>query len=885
MELKNNLAIDFDSFADTISQILLEDSAVFRSIYPGSTAKILVDVLAGYAAMLMYRLQAAVSNTFLQTAFSEDSILAASEMLGVSITGNQGSSIDLTLSREEMKQANYPEINIPLYTNFEINGLNFYNREIYTFPSGYQRIHITLYQGEVHQKEFTTTGALNERFEFGSDFTTDLNFVRVFIDGKEWKTDRETILDYATNDQYDSSTTQVVLLKTDSSGISYIQFGNGLYGTIPMSGSIVTVYYASCDGLAGNFSGAGSVSLKDNILYNDEALEVFSNNIGTASGGADRVTPSILKYMSPRIFASNNRMVRRQDYVGLLMEYSGYKDVKVWGEFEESKQKGYADNSMMNIAYYSALPNNFSVKKVTLGVGDGETSVFREDCNISNTTEFPGSILVEYKYSWLDDDGIENIYSENFRDYAGNGYLFSDRVTHTISASSIPNIIKSDSEHSTNVASNMIMDVDSIGTIINSGDYYEAKRQPSTAAPIIIEFDMPDQVLNQETGENEDTIMAGIRLMASPFSSADDRAYPSKVLVIATREENPEKQLWSYLQDGACEIVMSAQVNSVIVTVTSDGLDRLLKSQYTAIASNGVKATITIDPNKVGTEAISGGIINCNIVFENSPGTTIQSKLIVGTINSKYYSFPELMHDEQWTILSEVNSISDPGTSNWGEWISFNTSSLEEEVITYKDGELTKKKLPNVFKHYRLIILGQHGSSDVQKLKINKIAFLAECNASKVDYETGDAVIKFEEAPVEDTVISATTIGEKISDYQFLLDYAYIKKMNHFTTEINYRDPKIKRVDIDLRVVYDTDADVPSVRNNVESAISELFQVQPGIIGRSMRLSEIYAAVMKVDGVKYCVINSPTSDIEADVNEILYLSNSTIAYQSSARLL
>ena len=146
-------------------------------------------------------------------------------------------------------------------------------------------------------------------------------------------------------------------------------------------------------------------------------------------------------------------------------------------------------------------------------------------------------------------------------------------------------------------------------------------------------------------------------------------------------------------------------------------------------------------------------------------------------------------------------------------------------------------------------------------------------------------MIKFEQAPIEDEVITATTIGEKISDYQFLIDYAYIKKMNHFTTEINYRDPKIKRIDIDLRVVYDTDADVASVRNNVEAAVSDLFQVQPGIIGRSMRLSEIYAAVMSVDGVKYCVINSPTSDIEADVNEILYLSNSTITYQSSARLI
>ena len=163
MELKNNLAIDFDTFSNSLTNIILADSQTFASIYPGSTSKILIDILAGYASMLMYRLQAAVSNSYLQTAFSEESILAASEMLGVQLRGNIGSSVDLTLSREELPENGYPEIDIPVYTNFEINGLNFYNRVVYTFPASYTRLHMTLHQGEVHKKEFTTTGALNER--------------------------------------------------------------------------------------------------------------------------------------------------------------------------------------------------------------------------------------------------------------------------------------------------------------------------------------------------------------------------------------------------------------------------------------------------------------------------------------------------------------------------------------------------------------------------------------------------------------------------------------------------------------------------------------------------------------------------------------------------
>lgn len=884
MELKNNLAIDFGTFSETLKQILLEDSTVFRSIYPGSTSKILVDVLAGYASMLMYRLQAAVSNTFLQTAFSEDSILAASEMLGVSIVGKQGSSVDLVLSRDPMERANFPELSIPLYTNFEINGLNFYNREVYTFPSGYQRIHMTLYQGEVHQKEFTTTGALNERFEFGSDFNADLNFVKVYIDGKEWKTDRETILDYAVNDTSGSETKQVVLLKTDSSGVSYIQFGNGLYGSIPMSGSVVTLYYASCDGLAGNFSGAGVVELKDNIFYEDEMLSVFSEDIGTASGGADRITPSMLKYISPRVFASNNRMVRRQDYEGLLMESSGYKDVKVWGEFEESKEKGYADYSMMNRVYYSALPNSFSTKTITMAVGDGENKVF-QGYNISNTACLPGSILIEYKNYTLDSEGKEIEESEEFRDYSGLGYLFSNSESHTISSSVDPISIKADSVEGDHVVENVIMDIGDEQLIINSGLYYEASRQPSTASPLIIEFSMPDKFSVEGSDKSEDLMMAGIRILSAPFSAADDRAYPSKIMMIASREENVDKPLWAYMNHGAKSVNLFAQINAVTINFVDNNVDGKLKSEYKALASTGVEATITMNEEDVGSELLSSKTFPCKVRFENNEEYEYSSTLIVGEIKNKYYTFADLMHDPQWVVISDVNNTIDPGASTWGEWVSFKTVDGEEEIIDYKDGALSNKKIPYTFKHYRLIILGQHGTSSTQNLKINKIAFVPSNLASSVKYETGEVTVRFEKAPPEDVPILVTTIGEKISEYQYLLDYAFIKKMNHFTTEVEYRDPRIKRIDLSIKVVYDTDTDLPSLRNDVEVVLANMFNVRPGIIGDSVRLSSIYAAVMSVSGVKYCIINSPTSDIEADVNEILYLTTTDIQYQSSARLL
>lgn len=889
MELKNNLAIDFDTFSNSLTNIILADSQTFASIYPGSTSKILIDILAGYASMLMYRLQAAVSNSYLQTAFSEESILAASEMLGVQLRGNIGSSVDLTLSREELPENGYPEIDIPVYTNFEINGLNFYNRVVYTFPASYTRLHMTLYQGEVHKKEFTTTGALNERFEFGVDFTTDLNFVTVFVNGQAWKTDRETILDYATNERYDSTSNNVVLLKMDPSGVSYIQFGNGLYGTVPMSGSSVVIYYASCEGNKGNFSVSDGIRLKDNIVYNGEMLSVYSEYIGTASGGSNRVEASTLKYISPRIFAANNRMVKRNDYIGLLMEYSGYKDVNVWGEFEESKKKGYADNSMMNIAYYTAVLGDFSVKKVALVEGDGETTIFKsdEDCgvNVSNVNEFPGSVLVEYRHAWIDEEsGKEEVESETFMDYSGNGYLLSDSPEHTVATYTAPTSVSVDADTQDHPISNTTMRVVD-GRVVNTDVYFEASRQPSSSAPLMIEFDLPSSVEDPDTGEmTTDVVLSGIRMLSTSFTSADDRAFPSKVMVIATRSESPKKPLWSYLRSSACTIDMFAQVNSVTVSWTDRDLNNLVKEEYSATASTGESAIIRPISTYVGTELSAGSVLPCEIFFPPSAVSHVTNIVVTGFIRD-YYTFPELMHDSEWEVISRVNNIKDPGPISWSDWIGMDTVSPTKKIITYEDGKVISKELSHVYKHYRFIILGQHGSSKTQTTKINKISFLLKNNSSTVDYETGEAVLRFLKPPVEGEIVTATTIGDKISDYQYLVDYAYMRKMNHFTTEINYQIPRIKRVNLDIRVVYSTDADLTVVRNEVENSIKDLFTLGPGFIGESMRLSSIYAAVMRVDGVRYCIINSPSSDIEVEIDEVLYLTEFSVEYQSSARII
>lgn len=874
MELKNNLVIDYDTFYSAIEEILLEDSTVFKSLYPGSTANIFVEALAGYASMLMYRLQTAISNSFLKTAFSEYSIFSIAEMLGTIIRGNSGSVIDLILSRKPFEgPTSLPVFIIPSHTSFTIKNTLFYNREPLTFPSSYTNIAVTLYQGEVRVQEYTTTGALNEKFIFGSDFETDINYVKVYVNGVEWKTDYETLMDYSVDEYNSTEFVQTVLLKTNVDGTCYIQFGNGLYGALPPEGSIVKIVYASTKGSEGNFSGATGIVINENLTFGSQVLEVYSDSIGSATGGTDRLDAESLKYISPRLFASNNRAVKRSDYIGQLMYEANYKDCNFWGEYEEALKEGYADNSMMNRVYYTAITNDFSVKNIAFCTGDGTTTDFTK--NVSSIIMFPGSVEVSSSL-------------ETFRDFSGAGYMFSLASDYTIKKSTLledKTDIKCDSvgnycnvtatltcdefegvafkfkvyneectlkppvfeseiqdrkyyfsfpgvesktfvigeeykdievyyktfatstetkvyltnpsltifniEKVKNPIENVLIERDMEGACINADVYYTSSRNPTSLNPIIIEFKLP-----------EDKVLSGIRLMSTPYSTAEDRCFPSKCLILGSRKEEPTKKLENYLSDN----------------------------------------------------------------------------------DDDYWSFAQLMSDQEWDHLTSAVSLEEPGVSAWSDWVGVDTLADSYTVKIYKKGGIVDEVRENKYKWYRLIILGKHGDQEQPSTKICKIAFMCKGDASTINYETGDCTIKFLNPPIIGEDVKAVTIGDKLSDYQKLRDYNFLRNINHFTTEVECKELKLKRVDIHVNVIYSNSVDLSVLKGKVENAILDMFKVTQGCIGQSLRISNLYSTIMGVEGVVYCTKTLPVSDIEANVDEILYLSDLRIDYTSSARL-
>ena len=58
------------------------------------------------------------------------------------------------------------------------------------------------------------------------------------------------------------------------------------------------------------------------------------------------------------------------------------------------------------------------------------------------------------------------------------------------------------------------------------------------------------------------------------------------------------------------------------------------------------------------------------------------------------------------------------------------------------------------------------------------------------------------------------------------------------------------------------------LKNNVQ----KLFEVTPDYIGKGLKLSDIYTAVMNTPNVKWCRVLSPLDNVEVNKNGLLILS-------------
>ena len=683
-----DLSTDFDSIKQDISDDIKARGEIGKSLFPGEAGDILTDLGAAIFTMLSYRIEMAQRNSFMPTAFAKSSVYALASTLGASPSRKRGATMSATLTIVSTLSVN---VAIPKYTRFSARDLTWYTRQEYLLTPATETIAITLYQGEPTIETFNGNGQEFQQFLLAEgSFTVEENVLEVLVNGSSWTRERNSLFEYGA--EVDRN---VFLEDTTPEGKVKLIFGNGVYGNVPVLSDILTVKYFVTEGTSSNSSIVGdTIDLLDAIdIGGSQDLQLTAISTSTSSSGADEDSVELLKFTSPRIFASNKRAVRRNDYEGFLRKYSGVLAGKVWGEFEEAFKLGYANNTMMNRVFFSAIKADIAKKTELIGTGTGATAIFNK--TLTYGIVIPGSIIIDAgTIGWYD---IVD-------------YLVSDEVAfNEITGSGTSD---SDSDNGSDIA-DYAFDQD-------EDTYWESDVAPTDLEPIHLTYDFGAMVT---------TTIASVRIQSSNDRTAQERAFPTLVSIYGSNVASPQiddEDDWTVLR-GNTEL-LDPGVRSWSKWLKMEGTTAYRYIRIKVLARSGDQNFVKIGNVQLQTIANSSTI--------NYSTGAVHLKFASNVSNSQQINSTYLISDYTQDEINDIKEFFDDKKHMTTAMVYKSPIAIPQDIeidVYYLENVINPNTLKTQVETAITNLLAINSDSFERDLKLSDIAFTVK-NISGVDW-------------------------------------------------------------------------------------------------------------------------------------------------------
>ena len=315
----NISSLDFQDIRNSLINYLNSDQTVFKS-YPftGSALSTLIDVLAYNTLYYGFYSNMVANETFLDTAQLQSNITALLKPLGYIVNGMNSSRLTIQTSGTNLiaYQTSYS-------ANSGVNSYRFYPIKNYTIPSGItQEIELFEAASVVTIDDINSTDLVANQSYFINDPDIDINTISITVDGTVWER-------YSPTTPFYSANNKIYFIDRTDEGF-YILFSKynvsdipGLYGNQITANQTVKLQYLKPTGENANnavYSGTGStIGLRP-------------------SGGGGRPNLDLIKTFVPKLFASAERAITKDDYHALLFKkgvdsglITQQDDLNVWG--------------------------------------------------------------------------------------------------------------------------------------------------------------------------------------------------------------------------------------------------------------------------------------------------------------------------------------------------------------------------------------------------------------------------------------------------------------------------------------------------------------------------------------------------------------------------
>lgn len=329
---------DFFAIKTGLKNFLRSQTTFADYDFEGSTLSQLIDLLAYNTHYLSFYMNMVANESFLDTAALRDSVVSHAKMLGYTPSSVRSAVaiIDLVFTL-----ANNPSISgltsltLPKFTKFASSSIDGANYTFVTLDeltvsksgNAFTFNNVEIYEGTPVSQVFIYSEQLNPQQEFKLlDKNIDTSTIEIIVQTSSVDLTQQTFT-LATDATQVVPTSKIYFLDEISDANYKIYFGDDVLGQKLSDGNMVIISYVISNGKSANK--ATSFKLLDSISGLTQGTVTVEQ---VASGASEIESIETIKALAPKTFASRNRAVTKNDYIGLIQQrYPAFEAVNVWG--------------------------------------------------------------------------------------------------------------------------------------------------------------------------------------------------------------------------------------------------------------------------------------------------------------------------------------------------------------------------------------------------------------------------------------------------------------------------------------------------------------------------------------------------------------------------
>ena len=329
--------LDFNTLRAQIKDYLRSNSNFTDFDFEGSNFSILIDTLAYNSYINSYNTNMAVNESFIDSATLRENVVALARNIGYVPRSKKSASAIISFN-VDVSSINATQVKLKsgLVALGSVQGGNytFSIPDDITVTPNSQGIasfnDISIYEGNYLTKTFVVDSSqTNERYIL-PNANIDTSSIRVQV------SDNNGILTYNafTNIFNVNSESRLFLVQEINDEKYQILFGDGIIGKKPDDGATISVSYIVTNGSEGN--DAANFTFSGNLVSNSGASIVSNISLLTTTqaskNGDDIESMDSVKYLAPRVYASQYRAVTPNDYKSLIpFLYPNIDSVSAYG--------------------------------------------------------------------------------------------------------------------------------------------------------------------------------------------------------------------------------------------------------------------------------------------------------------------------------------------------------------------------------------------------------------------------------------------------------------------------------------------------------------------------------------------------------------------------